>query len=188
MSVYKIAVLGDQFVGKTNIVSRFVHNIYTDKYDPTIEDSYRICHTINDTEYFCEILDSTGSEQFTSLLNDHINYCDGFILVYSVASKISINRLNDIIESIIDIKKTDRYLFDIHNKKIPCILVGNKNDIDQNKFHHIVTHIKEKHKIYSTKCSAKSNINISPIFDYVISRIIIDNANVEKSKKKCHIF
>ena len=41
MQEYKLVVLGTGGVGKSALTVQFVQNIFVERYDPTIEDSYR---------------------------------------------------------------------------------------------------------------------------------------------------
>ena len=53
MQEYKLVVLGTGGVGKSALTVQFVQNIFVERYDPTIEDSYRkqvfilYCYSIN---------------------------------------------------------------------------------------------------------------------------------------------
>lgn len=90
MKDYKIVVLGSGGVGKSALTVQFVQNIFVEKYDPTIEDSYRKQVEVEGTQvshfqlrfnlihsvvlfiyiYFkcmLEILDTAGTEQFTAM-------------------------------------------------------------------------------------------------------------------------
>jgi small GTP-binding protein len=50
-------------VGKSSLTVRFVHSLFVEKYDPTIEDSYRKIVTVDGVTVTCNIMDTAGTEQ-----------------------------------------------------------------------------------------------------------------------------
>ncbi|KAF5285164.1 hypothetical protein FQA39_LY16752 [Lamprigera yunnana] len=67
MREYKIVVLGSGGVGKSALTVQFVQGIFVEKYDPTIEDSYRKQVEVDGQQCMLEILDTAGTEQFTAM-------------------------------------------------------------------------------------------------------------------------
>jgi small GTP-binding protein len=61
-------MLGSGGVGKSAITARFVAGIFVEKYDPTIEDTYRSSMTMQEVNLIIEILDTAGTEQVSSIL------------------------------------------------------------------------------------------------------------------------
>jgi Ras-related protein Rap-1B len=64
---FKIVVLGSGGVGKSALTVQFVQGIFVEKYDPTIEDSYRKQVEVDGQQCMLEILDTAGTEQFTAM-------------------------------------------------------------------------------------------------------------------------
>jgi len=58
MREYKIVVLGSGGVGKSALTVQFVQGIFVEKYDPTIEDSYRKQVEVDGQQCMLEILDT----------------------------------------------------------------------------------------------------------------------------------
>ncbi|VDN43126.1 unnamed protein product [Gongylonema pulchrum] len=65
MREYKIVVLGSGGVGKSALTVQFVQGIFVEKYDPTIEDSYRKQVEVDGQQCMLEILDTAGTVSFS---------------------------------------------------------------------------------------------------------------------------
>ncbi|PIK50414.1 putative ras-related protein [Apostichopus japonicus] len=61
MKEYKLVVLGSGGVGKSALTVQFVQGIFVEKYDPTIEDSYRKQVEVEGQQCMLEILDTAGT-------------------------------------------------------------------------------------------------------------------------------
>nr|XP_005897471.1 PREDICTED: ras-related protein Rap-1b-like isoform X2 [Bos mutus] len=61
MHEYKLVVLGSGGVGKSALTIQFVQGIFVEKYDPTIEDSYRKQVEVDAQQCMLEILDTAGT-------------------------------------------------------------------------------------------------------------------------------
>lgn len=76
-STFSILVLGSGGVGKSALTVQFVQGIFVEKYDPTIEDSYRKQVEVEGQQCMLEILDTAGTvsvdggieKHFMSLMN-----------------------------------------------------------------------------------------------------------------------
>jgi len=80
MREYKIVVLGSGGVGKSALTVQFVQEIFVEKYDPTIEDSYRKQVEVDGQQCMLEILDTAGTVSIfplnTYLLFLYFEYAD----------------------------------------------------------------------------------------------------------------
>ncbi|CAJ0753981.1 21126_t:CDS:2 [Entrophospora sp. SA101] len=88
-------------------------------YDPTIEDSYRKQVVIDDQPCVLEVLDTAGQEEYTALRDQWIRDGEGFLLVYSISSRSTFERVERFRDQIIRVKDSDQ---------VPLMLVGNKCD------------------------------------------------------------
>lgn len=81
-----------------------MQSIFVEKYDPTIEDSYRKQIEVDGIQCILEILDTAGTEQFTAMRDLYMKNGQGFLLVYSITSKPTFNDLYDLREQILKVK------------------------------------------------------------------------------------
>ena len=94
-------------------------NSFVETYDPTIEDSYRKQVVLDDAPALLEVLDTAGQEEYTALRDQWIREGEGFLLVYSIASRSTFDRIEKFRNLINRVKENDQ---------IPFMLVGNKCD------------------------------------------------------------
>ncbi|KAK7202649.1 ras family-domain-containing protein [Myxozyma melibiosi] len=117
---YNIVVLGAGGVGKSALTVQFSQGVFLDSYDPTIEDSYRRQIDVDGRSCMLEILDTAGVEQFTAMRELYIKSGQGFLLVYSVTDRASLQELIKLRDQVCRIKDS---------KNVPIVLVGNKADL-----------------------------------------------------------
>ncbi|PAV21907.1 ras [Pyrrhoderma noxium] len=120
MDSWRVAVLGDGGVGKTALAVQFTLNCFVEvrTYDPTIEDAYRKQLVVDNRMCFVEVIDTAGQEEYATLRDQWVREGQGFILVYSIASRSTFERLEVFRQLMLRVKR-NRPIF---------VLVGNKCD------------------------------------------------------------
>jgi len=177
----KLVVMGSGSVGKSTLVVQFVQHIFIEKYDPTIEDSYRTQYIYNDKIRYVEILDTAGTEQFISMRDLYIKNGHAFILLYSTIAASSLQDLDAIYTQIVRIKD------DIAN--IIAVVCGTKIDLVDDRV--ISTEAGEQfakeHNCDHVELSSKTKVNINLPFDIMIAKVLAKHAIPPKMKSECCI-
>lgn len=109
----------------TQLQAQFVQGVFIESYDPTIEDSYRKQIEVDGRQVMLEIMDTAGTEQFTSMREFYMRDAHGFLLVFSITSLTSLQELAELREQIVQIKGGD--------PNVPIVLVGNKSDLEEDR-------------------------------------------------------
>ncbi|XP_037228228.1 GTP-binding protein Di-Ras2-like [Falco biarmicus] len=182
---YKVVVFGAGGVGKSSLVLRFVKGTFRESYIPTIEDTYWQVISCDKSICTLQITDATGSHQFPAMQRLSISKGHAFILVYSITSHQSLEELRPIYEQICQIKG------DLES--IPIMLVGNKNDENQNRE---VESSEGEAMAKMWKCafmetSAKLNHNLKELFQELLNlekrrtvNLHIDGKNNKQQQRK----
>lgn len=177
MREYKIVVLGSGGVGKSALTVQFVQGIFVEKYDPTIEDSYRKQVEVDGQQCMLEILDTAGTEQFTAMRDLYMKNGQGFVLVYSITAQSTFNDLQDLREQILRVKdKID----------VPMVLVGNKTDLEAER---VVGKEQGNSLACQFKCSfmetsAKAKVHVNDVFYDLVRQINRQSPKKDEPKKK----
>jgi len=165
MSEYRIVVIGSGGVGKSALTVRFIQGNFVEKYDPTIEDSYRKQVEIDSQACMLDIMDTAGQEEYSALRDQYMKTGQGFVLVYSVTSVTSFEATSRLRVSILRIKE--------EYPDIPVILVANKCDLDYDR---TITPQQgksqaDKFGVPFMEVSAKTNVNVNEVFFSLVRQI-----------------
>ncbi|KDR73286.1 hypothetical protein GALMADRAFT_37981, partial [Galerina marginata CBS 339.88] len=94
MDTWTVALLGDAGVGKTTLALQVFPNMYDQTYDPNLDDGpYRKKLIVDNKMCFIEVIDTRGSEDYDNLRDEWIREAQGFVLIYSVASRSSFDQV-----------------------------------------------------------------------------------------------
>ncbi|KAJ6252124.1 ras-like protein rasd [Anaeramoeba flamelloides] len=120
MSEYKLVVVGDCGVGKSALSIQLIQCHFIEEYDPNLEDSYRKGAVIDQETCLLDILDTAGSEEYSSMRDSYMRAGEGFLIVYSITNRKSFENVSNYLEEL----TIARFTTDI-----PVIIVGNKSDL-----------------------------------------------------------
>ena len=173
----KIILLGENGVGKTSIINRYITNQFNpDVQNVTLGSNYFTKEIKNNSvNYRLKIWDTNGQEKFHSVTSLYIQGSNIILLVYSLDSKESFENLDfwyNTIKSSLDGKN---YIFAI---------IANKSDLKDNvavSDEEGKKYAKEKKAIFR-KISAKEDGNvIDKLFDDLIDELRKTNFEVNSS-------
>ena len=154
---YKITFLGDQSVGKTSIMNRFLNDTFVEEYQATIGlDFQSKTVDINETNINFLLYDIAGKEKFRNLIPIYTRDTNIYVFIYEITNKESFVHIENLLEEITIVNKLDCIL----------VLIGNKKDLENNR---AVTlkegedFAKEKGFIFS-EVSSKTGEGINDLF------------------------
>jgi len=156
LATFNVAIIGPAGVGKSSIVVRYIYNTFSNEYVPTLEDQYSKFERVDDELYGINILDTSGTEDFFSLMHVWMLNKDALILTYSVEDKEHFKALEKFNQNV---KHYDP------NNEIPKVIIANKVDLRRR----MVT--PEEGKAFAEsmdapyyETSAKLNKNVTEVF------------------------
>eukprot|EP01100_Stratorugosa_tubuloviscum_P002490 TRINITY_DN157_c2_g4_i1.p1 TRINITY_DN157_c2_g4~~TRINITY_DN157_c2_g4_i1.p1 ORF type:complete len:206 (-),score=92.29 TRINITY_DN157_c2_g4_i1:105-677(-) len=165
MAEYKIVVVGAGGVGKSALTVRFIQGNFVERYDPTIEDSYRKLIEVDGAACMIDIMDTAGQEEYSALRDQYMKSGEGFVLVYSITSTTSFEQATKLRQQILRMKEP----YD----DVPIHLVGNKMDLDDER---VVSGdmgkgLAQRFGLGFNEASAKTNQNVTDIFYSLVRNI-----------------
>jgi len=162
--LYKVVLIGDSGVGKSNLLSRFTRNEFNLETKSTIgvEFATRSIRTEGKT-IKAQIWDTAGQERYRAITSAYYRGAVGALLVYDI-SKYS------------TFKNVERWLTELRenaDRNIVIMLVGNKSDLRH--LREVPTEeakaFSEKHKLSFIETSALDSTNVELAFQNILTEI-----------------
>ncbi|ORC85020.1 small GTP-binding protein RAB6 [Trypanosoma theileri] len=154
---HKIVLLGDQSVGKTSLVTRFMYDTFDQQYQATIGIDFfsKTMHVDNRTVRL-HVWDTAGQERFRSLIPSYIRNSSGTLVVYDITSRPSF-------------LSTFKWIDEVRAERgddVVIVLVGNKCDA-QDKREVSTEEAQKKAEEYNLmfmEVSARQGTNVKALF------------------------
>ncbi|KAE8672144.1 Ras-related protein RABH1b [Hibiscus syriacus] len=157
LAKYKLVFLGDQSVGKTSIITRFMYDKFDNTYQATIGiDFLSKTMYLEDRTVRLQLWDTAGQERFRSLIPSYIRDSSVAVIVYDVANRQSFQNTSKWIEEV----RTER------GSDVIIVLVGNKTDlVDKRQVSVEEAEAKARElNVMFIETSAKAGFNIKALF------------------------
>ena len=181
-----LMLLGDGRVGKSNFMTRYANNKFSDEYLMTVgyNEAIKTLKIDNKNIYQLRLVDTAGQERYMSMPRNYYKNSDGILLLYDVESKESFKNIeiwmNDIKEY--TDKKDDNIVIYLIGNKIDLIYNDNNNDeekVTKEEIEELANSLKVKY--YDISC--KWNLNV----DEVMARIVLDCIKKERDRRKTFV-
>lgn len=174
LAKYKLVFLGDQSVGKTSIITRFMYDKFEGSYQATIGiDFLSKTMYLEDRTVRLQLWDTAGQERFRSLIPSYIRDSSVAVVVYDVINRTSF-------------LSTSKWIDDVRNERgndVILVLVGNKTDQSETRQVSIEEgEAKAKeHGIMFIETSAKAGFNVKALFRKIAAALPgMENSHMAK--------
>ncbi len=154
---YKLIFLGDQNVGKSSILNRFLNDTFMEDYQATIGLDFQSKNVqIDNQDIHLLLYDTAGQEKFRSLIPMYTRDADIILLVYDITNK----------ESFVNLSLWLKDLTNINFDEAIICIVANKIDLNEKRVVNLEEGEKfaEEHDFIFQEISAKTGEGFSELF------------------------
>ena len=162
--LYKIIIIGDAAVGKSNILSRYAKNEFCENQKSTVGVELGIKYIkVKGISTKIQIWDTAGQERYRAITSSYYKGSHGCFIVYDITNETSFD----------NVEKWYEHVQKEAGKDISIIIVGNKCDLENERK---VSKEKGQNKAKNLNCaffetSALSGVNIAEIFNELANNI-----------------
>ena len=162
---FKYIIIGNAFVGKSNIIYRFTKGKFAENYKATINLDFSFKNMkIGDKIYRFQLWDTVGQEEFKSISRGYYKSGVCALVVYDITDRESFNNVSTWVD------ECRKY----GPSTISLVLVGNKIDLEDNRkiAFEEGEEFAEKNEMQFFETSALSGKNIDKLFNDTVESII----------------
>ncbi|XP_054801098.1 ras-related protein RABA5a [Prosopis cineraria] len=162
--LFKIVLIGDSAVGKSNLLARFARDEFYSNSKSTIGVEFQTQKMdINGKEIKAQIWDTAGQERFRAVTSAYYRGAVGALLVYDISRRQTFDSIG-------------RWLNELHthsDMNVVTILVGNKSDLKEAR--EVSTAegkaLAEAEGLFFMETSALDSLNVAAAFQTVVKEI-----------------
>ncbi|XP_035034363.1 ras-related protein Rab-6A isoform X3 [Hippoglossus stenolepis] len=173
---FKLVFLGEQSVGKTSLITRFMYDSFDNTYQATIGiDFLSKTMYLEDRTIRLQLWDTAGQERFRSLIPSYIRDSAAAVVVYDITNVNSFQQTTKWIDDV----RTER------GSDVIIMLVGNKTDLADKR--QITTEEGEQRakemNVLFIETSAKTGYNVKQLFRRVAAALPGMDNTQDKSRE-----
>lgn len=175
-SKYKLVFLGDEAVGKTSIITRFMYDSFDNTYKVTIGiDFVSKTMYLEDRIVRLQLWDTAGQERFRSLIPSYIRDSSIAVVVFDITNRASFLNCEQWIQDVRNERGTD----------VVIMLVANKLDLSERRQ---VSKEEGERKakelgVMFIETSAKDGLNIKSLFRKLAMALPSSDAAAQQADK-----
>ncbi|XP_053179738.1 ras-related protein Rab-41 isoform X2 [Scomber scombrus] len=172
---FKLVFLGEQSVGKTSLITRFMYDSFDNTYQATIGiDFLSKTMYLEDRTVRLQLWDTAGQERFRSLIPSYIRDSTIAVVVYDITNLNSFQQTSKWIDDV----RTER------GSDVIIMLVGNKTDLADKRQVSIEAAERKARElnVMYIETSAKAGYNVKQLFRRVAAALPGMDSTPEKSK------
>ena len=154
---YKLIFLGDQSVGKSCILNRFLNDTFIENYQATIGLDFQSKNVqIENQDIHLLLYDTAGQEKFRSLIPMYTRDANIVLLVYDISNKDSFSHLPDWLKDLTNVN-FDEVIFAIVANKVD---LSGKREVTAEEGQKFA----DEHNFIFQEISAKTGLGFSELF------------------------
>ena len=182
--MFKVVLVGDMSVGKTNIIAKYLKNEFSEDYKTTIGVEFHSkIAKVEGHVVKAQIWDTCGQERFKSITDSYYKGAKGAFVVYDITRKNTFESVDSWISA----------LRSAADKNLNIIIIGNKSDLEDQR--QVETEQGEEkaqnNEAAFMETSAYSGDNIDKAFDNMITDVynkckseMLANVEIDIGKSK----
>lgn len=173
----RLVLIGNAYVGKTALITRFVERNVPDTYKQTIGAAFHTFQQkLGEIVLTVQVWDTAGQEKFRSLGPAYYRKASAAIAVFDVTDQKSFDDLNDWILAFQEVAGSDAHVF----------IAGNKSDLEPRMVDQGTAQVYADDKGFTfVETSAITGCNVDRLFQGIIEAVYTTNTslNVNEPQK-----